>query len=371
VFENKPPWQRRPSSKTMVHIRNIMALYICVTLFAGASLAAATKDIVKTHQEHQPSLAAGFMAHSQDNSKVNISKIEPKLDPVSDKKFFKKDYPDDLRPGATHKFSFPFPSVQDSEDYDKDFVKDENSDGGEWKAQMEYDQLRSKLMKEKNDLKKLTGKQKEDLDALKKAIDEEHGAEDKLKSAEGKAKSSTDKVNQAQDDLDKTSADIPKYTNGVDQAVANLKECEEELERARARLKALTEERDAALKRRNDADSVRKESEKSEQTAQQASDVSKKKAEAAGTEYDSAKKDLAKYQDEITSMERQMKQAEMKLRKFRKESVDQDGGVYRVPEQGTGARSAESTGLWARSGAGARSIPVLMMLMSVMLCCLA
>merc|ERR1719359_1183911 len=72
--------------------------------------------------------------------------ISPTLEPKSDKKFFGKDYPQDARPkvDVLH-FKHPYPVVQDTDEFDKDFVKDENADNGEWAAQMEYDRLRHKL----------------------------------------------------------------------------------------------------------------------------------------------------------------------------------------------------------------------------------
>merc|ERR1719387_2020620 len=106
-------------------------------------------------------------------------KIEPELDPTSDKKFFGKDYPDDHRPGMYpgHKFSHPYPAVQDSDRYDKDYVEDSNDDGGYWKAQMRYDRAKNNVMKERNEvaeaLKKLK-KEEKDVDMAKAA---EAGAE--------------------------------------------------------------------------------------------------------------------------------------------------------------------------------------------------
>jgi len=64
--------------------------------------------------------------------------IAPSLAPESSKKFFGKDYPGDHHPVADEHYYFdhPYPAVQDSGDFDKDFVKDENGDSGEWKAQI-------------------------------------------------------------------------------------------------------------------------------------------------------------------------------------------------------------------------------------------
>merc|ERR1719217_1074950 len=83
---------------------------------------------------------------------VNVTaKIEPDLDPVSDKKFFTKDYPDDMRPQTlkqfNHKFGHPYPTVQDSDRYDKDYVEDSNNDAGYWDAQMRYDKAKMYYIK--------------------------------------------------------------------------------------------------------------------------------------------------------------------------------------------------------------------------------
>merc|ERR1719387_3003725 len=93
------------------------------------------------------------------------SKISPPIkDVAGDKEFFgppfPADYPDDKRPvvdkGILNKLKGPdqpYPALQSKADYDRDYVKDENSDHGAWKAQFEYDNLRKKLLKEQSDEK--------------------------------------------------------------------------------------------------------------------------------------------------------------------------------------------------------------------------
>jgi hypothetical protein len=102
-----------------------------------------------------------------------LRKIDPELDPVSDKKFFKKDYPDDARPPVFHKFGHPYPTVQDSDRYDKDYVEDANDDGGYWSAQMRYDAAKNNLLKQRQQLaealKKLKQKQN-DVDKAMKTV---------------------------------------------------------------------------------------------------------------------------------------------------------------------------------------------------------
>merc|ERR1711953_950323 len=100
----------------------------------------------------------------------------------SDKEFFgppfPADYPDDTRPktNMSKDFTHPYPDVQASTAYDEDFVKDENSDNGEWKAQADYDLLRAKVRKEDADVKKAEEHQAE----KKKEFDEARDALEKV-----------------------------------------------------------------------------------------------------------------------------------------------------------------------------------------------
>merc|ERR1719265_1393704 len=87
-------------------------------------------------------------------------KISPPLrDVKSDKKFFgppfPADYPEDTRPVPDRSIlnklkspDQPYPALQSKDQFDRDFVKDENADTGAWKAQFEYDSLRKKLASE-------------------------------------------------------------------------------------------------------------------------------------------------------------------------------------------------------------------------------
>merc|ERR1712187_746504 len=72
-------------------------------------------------------------------------------EPASHRTFFGKDYPHDIQPTAKIEkdFSHPYPEMQDDSTYDKDYVKDENNDGGEWQTQTQYDLLRTKLERKK------------------------------------------------------------------------------------------------------------------------------------------------------------------------------------------------------------------------------
>merc|ERR1719510_1976058 len=92
------------------------------------------------------SVLATATAHLASTDSLSLLDITPELSPESHEKFFDHDYPDDHGPSVHKDYNFqhPFPVLQDSEDYDKDYVKDENSDGGEWRAQQRYDALRAK-----------------------------------------------------------------------------------------------------------------------------------------------------------------------------------------------------------------------------------
>merc|ERR1719272_1742953 len=89
-------------------------------------------------------LAVGALVAEASILKVN-KRIAPALKPESSKEFL-KDLTSDKRPKVDilH-FKHPYPVVQDSEDFDKDFIKDQNTENGEWKAQSEYDRLRHKV----------------------------------------------------------------------------------------------------------------------------------------------------------------------------------------------------------------------------------
>merc|ERR1719321_2397542 len=127
--------------------------------------------------------------YSAFGSQTGHLRINPELEPTSDKKFFGKDYPDDRRPLPIHEhkmFNHPYPTVQDSDRYDKDYVKDENDDGGYWKAQMEYDALKNKLAKEKKEMAAALAKEHEEQKEMDKAKAAEDAAEKAAKAAEEK-----------------------------------------------------------------------------------------------------------------------------------------------------------------------------------------
>lgn len=159
---------------------------------------------------------------------VGKKRIEPELDPKSDKKFFgppfPADYPADMRPGGKAQFNYPFPKVQHSAQYDEDFVKDENNDNGEWKAQSEYDRLKTKLHKEQMEVDEAKDKQ-----------DKEQKEADVAKSRKEKAEEDAERYASQKDKL-------KSLQQNVEDKIENLDDCKKELEDAQKKLEDYTKE---------------------------------------------------------------------------------------------------------------------------------
>lgn len=240
-------------------------------------------------------------------SRAAEPQLKPKLDPKSDKAFFgppfPADYPDDYQLKPTHlskDFTHPYPSVQESADYDKDYVKDENNDNGEWMAQYEYDQLRMKLRKEQKKVggiaQKVHAKEadrdraKQDSDAAqgeyKKAMDEEDALKRKVDAAEKKMKDAEKEKADADTELSEAEkkaaeADIPMKdlvkikTDLVWKKIKHLEECKQELVQAKKELEEAIAQHQAEASKLN-ADLSEKTAEaqnKKASTAKQMSDA--------------------------------------------------------------------------------------------------
>jgi len=169
-----------------------------------------------THSEHikaaaieqvaKPALAKASLMS------VNNPKLSPPLENVkSDKKFFgppfPADYPEDSRPAVKKSMmkklmdklkspDQPYPALQSKADFDRDYVKDENGDTGAWKAQMQYDWLRKKMVKDADAAKRAAeqaDKEGRDVDdaqrkadgAGKVVDDAKHAVDDANKAGEG------------------------------------------------------------------------------------------------------------------------------------------------------------------------------------------
>mmetsp|Transcript_53956 Transcript_53956/g.157486 ORF Transcript_53956/g.157486 Transcript_53956/m.157486 type:complete len:367 (+) Transcript_53956:66-1166(+) len=317
------------------------------------------------------------------------SHITPKLDPKSDKVFFKKDYPDDLDAKGRHgdvKFNFPYPAVQDRHDYDKDYVKDENADDGQWKAQMEYDLLRTKISKDRDDYKKaketekqlrqeLEAAQQKEAEAAQRAKD----AEKKVAAAQAAASDSKEKAGKLAEEAraaNETAAkqheavakehetEVEAAVQTVKKEMEDLKNCQQELAEARARLKELVEkgEGNSTSGEQGGADASRQEEASKEaataelELKEAQAEAAKKEAEDAelkreiadeGAKHDEAEHEYQKESEHLKEVEHDMDAAAHRLRKFRKD-LDTDGGAqHEAPVKGRASVYSPRTALAA------------------------
>lgn len=189
----------------------------------------------------------------------SASLITPPLkDVASDKKFFgppfPADYPDDKRPvvdkGILNKLKGPdqpYPALQSKADFDRDYVKDENSDKGAWRAQFEYDALRKKLAKETDDERSAAdraAKEGRDVDDAQRKVDEASKSADAAKKEADGAKAGEDGAKGGDDSSAPPSTDsLEQMKKKVAEAEANyekekkeFEECKKNLEEAKANL---------------------------------------------------------------------------------------------------------------------------------------
>jgi len=314
-------------------------------------------------------------------SKVTGGKIVPPLvDVTTDKKFFgppfPADYPDDVQPAAERKLfskTKVYPKVQAEDHFDEDFVKDENSDGGKWKAQQDYDAARTKLanqQSQRENAAKRAANEGRDVDNAEKSAAERQKSEDEAskaaRDAEGAEASGRDAEKRARDkvgekqaahdakvaerakreaDKHKTAEEKQKEladeVKESEKALAKEKEsfanCQKQLEEAKARVKALEAE-EAALKKGESAppkkqnihDGVEKEekavaeAQAKTKAAEAAHQETLEKLEATHHEAEAAKKELAQQKAEKEAAqaseakeEKELKEADEELAESR------------------------------------------------------
>jgi len=240
---------------------------------------------------HTGAAAVVVQGHKAAGGKI----VPPLVDVDTDKKFFgppfPADYPDDVQPPANKKIfskTKVYPKVQDEGFFDKDFVKDENSDGGKWQAQQDYDAARTKIANKKRQAenaakraaneakatdeaeKKLSQKQKNEDEANKVAQDAE-GKEASERDAQQRArdkivqkqKEHAAKVAQEVADSHETAEERQKAMENkvreAEKALTKQKktyaECAKKLDEAKARVKALEAE-EKGLKSENSDSSL-------------------------------------------------------------------------------------------------------------------
>lgn len=307
--------------------------------------------------------------------------ISPELEPKSDKKFFKKDYPWDKRPVADkyYVFDHPYPAVQDGGDFDKDFVKDENSDGGRWQAQMDYDTLRSKIRAAKEKLRQLKEKMEKEYEDWMQAKERaangaqileeaEKATEAARKAAEEAARKVNELEGRSQKDGTKVGGEIGDAVKKVQDEMDDLEKCKKALAEAKQKLKKLLKEkeeqeaRDKAAKaeeeKKKAAEEERRKSEAAEKSSKE-KDISQpaagettgktthkeeedipvwdeekwaRRLERAEAEHNAARKKYEQELKDVKVTEDQLARAAENLRKFRRPPyVDDNGGVYNVP----------------------------------------
>lgn len=194
---------------------------------------------------------------------LKLTRVDPELDPKTDKQH-QKDYPLDARPEVVKGWKFdhlgghPYPTVSKAAvDYDSDYVKDENGDGGEWNAQMNYDTLRSQVAKEQKEAdlaKKQMLEQKERSD---KAAQEESAAEVSSENAEKMAAEAKDAEKSADAVVEKLTGkdegenqttvggELGGAAGVVETEMKDLDDCKARLAAAKDRLKELVTEKAA------------------------------------------------------------------------------------------------------------------------------
>merc|ERR1719433_14247 len=150
--------------------------------------------------------SGSFVAYR--NQGLQQGLISPKLEPESDKVFFgppfPADYPDNDQPTErkiSPEFGHPYPALQDTDKFDKDYVKDENGDDGEWQAQMNYDDLRTTVGKDKDDVEKAKAAEEELKKRVEQAKYEESEAGKKAAEAEKKAAKAREEAKQAEKEV--------------------------------------------------------------------------------------------------------------------------------------------------------------------------
>jgi len=283
------------------------------------------------------------------SSTLGVSALNPTLRPVSDKKFFGKDYPNDKRPkvDVLH-FNHPYPVVQDSDDFDADYVKDENHDNGEYKAQTEYDRLRHKLLKEKADVAKALAAKTEAENELHDAIKREKAQEDKQKKAQekedAKKKTGTVQGGEAKEAVKKSSGEYtvpgakspggvstPGVVNvepdDVQKKMDELERCKKQLAEAREKLKKLMEELEAAKAEQDQMEAAVDAASEQSSILGKKQQIADAKAKEEYEEYLEAKEAYDKQQATVAKMEADIRIASEKVRAFR-DASDKEGGVY-------------------------------------------
>jgi len=255
-------------------------------------------------------------ASSEAERKYTRGSVVPSLHPESDSKFFSKDYPDDLRPKVVNQFDHPYPSVQDSSDYDKDYVKDENNDNGEWTAQMEYDRLKNKLAREKEMVQKAKAKMEEEKWEWEQVKKFEQDAEKAARKAEGESANAAAKAAGAEGAAGDSATEVGSETNSVEKETDDLQGCEKELAHAKELLNKLHDEVASAEGGAASAYGEYSEAEAHARSLEAKESALEKKVEGEMLSYDQLVKLYKLAVKELEDLENEVDKAAKKLKKY-------------------------------------------------------
>lgn len=330
--------------------------FLCTTLGAVA-LEVQSPHVALVQSSHKNATQLTKVESAKTESHAAI---QPSLAPTSHKKFFGKDYPDDLRPtiDSAPKWSYPYPKVQSDAKYDVDYVKDENNDGGHWKAQMDYDEIKMKYIKQQAIVREAALREGMEKDEAMKAAKVKDEVWLRKNVADAEAAKAAEESSAASTELDYASKEEQKKEweaaqkagkskevfnaeQKVKAAEMHLKDCEKAVQDAKAELAnaqaadAAKQQADHESKQANVAAAKGKQAEKGEtaKTKQAALSDKQAKAAAAGKEADTAKaaadkeenddqvaiRSLATEQAKLERLASDLEDAENRLRKFRGE----------------------------------------------------
>jgi len=365
-----------PQSSNLLLSISMRTIVLTVTLFSACFMQEVNGAVFRTDAKQEPA------------SLVKKASVvhEKKKQPAG----FDKNFPVDERPKAdTLTFNHPYPVVQDSDDFDKDFVKDQNTDNGEYEAQMKYDKVRHMLTKLKQvAADKLAQKQKDEQDIAKhaKQAEDEHAKDERTIAVTSKeipkpvvAKEPVEPVQpkkpvfeaakpvvEAAKVVDskvpatatpkvaaKVVQDAPAVvatptavagigaaTQDVAKAKADMEKCRKELDDAKAALKIGMDDlakakvaKIAAEKKLEQTEGPLAEAKKQETIASEKVTAEKKEQQAAEAAY-------LKQQKKVEAMHLKLDIAAKKVKQMR-DSEDKNGGVYNTDKEGNPVKLAE------------------------------
>lgn len=251
----------------------------------------------------------------------------------STKKFL-KDLPADKRaPAGDHyHFDHPYPAVQDTGDFDQDFVKDENADGGKWQAQMEYDLLRAKVHSAEKDLARLQKRFDKESTDVEKAKATWQLSQPETTDAESVVTKAQDALKTANKDVESLQESIESQTADVEKEVKDLEECKKALEDAKQTLKDLKAQEAKRLednkdieKGNEDAAEEAKKTNAEEEKKEEEEEVKEKEEEEKKKKEVEEKKKKEEKEKEVKSQAEEDKSIEEQVRKEAESKEEQKG----------------------------------------------